>query len=92
MRGYDQIFIVGGVPAIGESHVLCPKQTGEWRALQLVRMKGNPPIPELLNTSIWVMLAQLRIRRTQGVEIIHIMKEKAHFILFFENLLQQVLS
>lgn len=50
--GYDQIFIEGGVPAIGESQVLCLKQTGEWRALQLVRVKGNPPIPELLNTSI----------------------------------------
>ena len=27
--GYDQIFIDGGVPAIGESQVLCLKQTGE---------------------------------------------------------------
>ena len=31
------------------------------------------------------MLAQLRIRRTQSVEITHIMKEKAHFILFLRT-------
>ena len=50
--GYDQMFLVGGVPAIGESRVLCLKQSGEWRGPPTSKVKENAPIPELLNTSI----------------------------------------
>ena len=46
-------------------------------------VKGNPPILELLDTGVYVPLAHVRIRRTQGVEIVQIMKEEAHVILFF---------
>ena len=50
--GYDQIFLAGGMPAIGENRGLCLKQSGERKALQLVRVKGNPPILELLDTGV----------------------------------------
>ena len=50
--GYDQIFLAGGVPAIGEGRVLCVNSQESGGALQIVTVKGNPPILELLYTSV----------------------------------------
>ena len=47
--GYDQIFLVGGLPAIGESRVLCLTQSGEWRGPLTCKGEGessNPRIAE----------------------------------------------
>ena len=67
-----------------------PKTVRIVEGLSNLSVKGNPPILELLDTGVYVPLARLSIRRTQGVEIVQIMKEKPHVILFFENPFHQV--
>ena len=47
MCGYDQIFLVGGAPAIGESQVLCQERSGEWRDPPTCRGEGESPNPEI---------------------------------------------
>ena len=43
----NKIFLVGGVPAIGESQVLCQEQLGEWKVPPTCRNEGESPNPEI---------------------------------------------
>ena len=47
MCGYDQIFLAGGAPAIGESRVLCLERSGEWKDPPACRGEGESPNPEI---------------------------------------------
>ena len=88
MYGYNQIFLVGGAPSIGESRVLCLERSGEWKGPPACRGEGESFNPEIAGYRC--PLARLRIRRTQALKIVQIVKEKAHVILFFEHPFYQV--
>ena len=45
--GYDQIFLAGGAPGIGESRGLCLKRSGEWKGPPTRQGEGESPNPEI---------------------------------------------
>ena len=45
MCEYDQIFLAGGAPAIGEGRVLFLKRSGEWRGPPTCQGDGESPNP-----------------------------------------------
>ena len=52
MCGYDQFCLAGGAPAIGESQVLCLKQSGEWKCPPTCQGDGESPNPEIAGNKI----------------------------------------
>ena len=47
MCGYDQIFLAGGAPGIGESRGPCLKRPGEWKGPPTCQGEGESPNPEI---------------------------------------------
>ena len=45
--GYDQIFLAGGMPAIGESRVLFQERSREWKGPSTFWGEGESPNPEI---------------------------------------------